>query len=108
MLKLFNVLCDGSQWRTPHRVTESTECERQIASGTRLQRWRQSEQEGRRSEWIEVRQARLDRRCVHGEESVAFSGSISVELDSECLSCQLAMKIKNLILKMLHHSSTHQ
>ena len=26
----------------------------------------------------EVRQARVDRRHVHGEESVAFSGSISV------------------------------
>ena len=30
----------------------------------------------------EVRQARLDRR-VHGEESVVFSRSIGVELDSE-------------------------
>ena len=28
-------------------------------------------------------QARLDRQSVHGEESVAFSGSIGVELDSE-------------------------
>ena len=28
-------------------------------------------------------QARLDRRSVHGEESVVFSGSIDVELDSE-------------------------
>ena len=36
---------------------------------------------------LEVRQARLDRQSVHGEESfmssVAFSRSISVELDSE-------------------------
>ena len=36
---------------------------------------------GRRPERTEIRQAWLDRRCVHGEESVAFSGS--VELDSE-------------------------
>ena len=48
-----------------------------------LQHWHQREQEGRRSEPTEVRQARLDRRSVHGEESVVFSGSISVELDSE-------------------------
>ena len=33
---------------------------------------------GRRSEQTEVRQARLERRRVHGEESVAFSGSIGV------------------------------
>ena len=31
----------------------------------------------------EVRKARLDRRSVHGEESVVFSESIGVELDSE-------------------------
>ena len=48
----------------------------------RLQRWRQREQEGRQSEWTEVKQARLDRQSIHGEESVAFSGSIGVELDS--------------------------
>ena len=59
------------------------ECERQIASGVRLQCRRQREQEGRRSERTEVRQARLDRQHVHGEESVVFSGSIGVELDSE-------------------------
>ena len=40
-------------------------------------------QEGRQSEQTEVRQARLDRGRVRGEESVAFSGSISVELHSE-------------------------
>ena len=57
---------------------ESTECERQIASGARLQRQRQREHEGRRSEQTDVRQARLDRRCVHGEESAAFSGYISM------------------------------
>ena len=39
--------------------------------------------EGRRSERTEVRQARLDRGRVHGEESVTFSGSIAMELDSE-------------------------
>ena len=32
---------------------------------------------------LEVRQARLDRGRVHNGESVAFSGSIAVELDSE-------------------------
>ena len=48
-----------------------------------LLRRRQREQEGRWSEWTEVRQARLDTRSVHGEESVVFSGSIGVELDSE-------------------------
>ena len=46
----------------------------------RLQHRRQREQEGRRSKRTEVRQTRLD---VHGEESVAFSGSIGVELNSE-------------------------
>ena len=30
-----------------------------------------------------ARQAILDRRRVHSEESAAFSGSIGVELDSE-------------------------
>ena len=62
---------------------ECTECDRQIASGARLQRRHQREQEGRRSERTNVRQARLDRRRVHSEESVVFSGSISVELHSE-------------------------
>ena len=61
--------------------------EREERAVARLQRWRQREQEGRRSEWTEVRQARLDRQSVHGEESfmssVAFSRSIGVELDSE-------------------------
>ena len=81
--------------------------ERRIASGrlerlereeraiARLQRRRQREQEGRRSGRTEVRQARLDRRSVHGEESVVFSGSIGVELNSEGgPSCQLAVNIK--------------
>ena len=68
---------------------ESTGCERQVASEARgkatarLQRWCQREQEGKQSERTKVRQARLDRRSVHGEESVVFSGSIGVELDSE-------------------------
>ena len=47
----------------------------------RLQRRRQKEQEQRRSEQTEVRQARLDRRHIQGEESsVAFSRFIGVEL----------------------------
>ena len=36
---------------------------------------------GRRSEWTEVRQVRLDRRSVHSKEFVVFAGSIGVELD---------------------------
>ena len=71
------------RWIATKDADESTECERQIASGARLQHRCQREREGRQSERTEVRQARLDRRCVHGEESVAFSGSIGVELDSE-------------------------
>ena len=43
-------------------------------------------------ERTEVRDARLDRLSVHGEESVAFSRSIGMELDSS--SCQLALNIK--------------
>ena len=68
--------------------------ERAIA---RLQHWRQREQEGRRSERTDVRQPRLDRRHVHGKESVAVSGSIGVKLDiySEGPSCQLALNIKH-------------
>ena len=49
---------------------------------------------GRRSERTKVRQARLD-RSIHGEESVTFSGSIGVELNSKGPSCQLALNIKN-------------
>ena len=37
----------------------------------------------RRSERTEVSQARVDRRRIYGEESVTFSRSIGVELDSE-------------------------
>ena len=48
-----------------------------------LQRRCQREQEGRRSERTKVREARLDRRSVHSEESVVFTRSINVELDSE-------------------------
>ena len=80
--------------------------ERQIASGARLQRWRQREQEGRRSERTEVRQARLDRWRIHGEESVTFSGSISVELDSD--GSIMSTCTEHWILKMLYHSTTHQ
>ena len=50
-------------------------------SGARLQR--QREHVGRRSERTDIRQARLDRQRVYSEESVAFNGSIGVELDSE-------------------------
>ena len=50
----------------------------------RLQHRHQTEQERRRSEQTEVRQARLDRQRAHGEKSsVAFSRSLGVELDSE-------------------------
>ena len=52
-------------------------------ASARLQHQCQSEQEGKQSEQTEVREARLDRRSVHGEESAMFSGSIGVELDSE-------------------------
>ena len=66
--------------------------ERAIA---RLQRRRQREQEGRRSEWTEVRQARLDRRSIHSEESVVFNGSIGVKLvKGPSCDCQLAQNIK--------------
>ena len=56
--------------------------EREERATARLRR-RQTEQEGRRSERTEVREARLNRRSVHGEESVVFSGSIPMELDCE-------------------------
>ena len=49
----------------------------------RLQHWQQREQEQMRLKWTEVRQARLGRWRIHGEESVAFSISIGVELYSE-------------------------
>ena len=45
--------------------------EREERATARL-RWRQREQERRRSERTEVRKARLDRRSVHGEESVVI------------------------------------
>ena len=54
--------------------------EQEERASARLQWQHQREQEGRPSERAE---ARLDRRSVHGEESVVFSGSIGVELDSE-------------------------
>ena len=61
-------------------VRDRLRLEQEERATARLQCRRQREQEGRQSE---VRQARLDRRSVHGEESVEFSGSIGVELDSE-------------------------
>ena len=51
-------------------------------------------QEGRRSEWTEIRQARLDRQCIHSVESVAFSRSISVELDGEGSTCTENLKFE--------------
>ena len=51
------------------------------------------------SERTEVREARLDRRSVHGEESVVFSRSVSVKL-VRGQSFQLALNIKIRILKM--------
>ena len=75
---------------------------------------RQREQEGRRSERTEIRQARLNRQRVHGEESsVVLNRSIGVERDP---SCQLALNINKLMLHVnlhwtltswcyVHHSS---
>ena len=81
--------------------------EREERATARLQCRRQREQEGRRSERTEVRQARLDRRSVHIEESVMFSGSIGVELDSEG---SIARNIKNLnfedVTSLIHSSVT--
>ena len=54
---------------------------------------------GKQSEQTEVREARLDRRSVHGEESITISGSIGVKL-VRGQSCQLALNIKIRILKM--------
>ena len=57
-----------------------------------------------RLERVEVRQDRLDRRRIHGEESsAAFGRSIGVELYRRGPSCQLALNIR--ILETLHHSS---
>ena len=60
---VLNVQCNGSRWRTPHRVTlvNLLSARDRLPSGARLQRQRQSEQEGRQSERTEVRQARVDR-----------------------------------------------
>ena len=66
------------------RETDCVWSERKGLLLARLQRRRQKEQEQRRSEQTDVRQDRLDRRRVRGEESsVAFNGSIGVKLDSE-------------------------
>ena len=81
--------------------------EREERATARLQCRRQREQEGRWSERTEVRQARLDRRSVHGEESVVFSRSIGVELDSEG---SIARNIKNSnfedVTSLIHSSVT--
>ena len=62
VLKLFCAMDhDGGLLTVQLNADKSTECERQIASGARLQRWCQREQEGRRSERTKVRQVRLDR-----------------------------------------------
>ena len=66
--------------------------EREERATARLHR--RCQREGRRSERTEVRKARLDRQSRDDEESVVFNGSISVELDSEGPSCQLALNIK--------------
>ena len=75
--------------------------EREERSTARLQYRRQGEQERRRSEQTKVRQASLDRRCIHSAESSVASVSIGVEVDRGP-SRQLT------ILKMLHHSSVWQ
>ena len=48
----------------------------------------------------------MEERRIHGEESVAFSGSVAVELDSE--GSIVSTCTEHYILKMLHHSSTYQ
>ena len=54
--------------------------EREERAAARLQHQCQN---WRRSEQTEVKQARLDRWCVHCESSVTFNRSMGVELDSE-------------------------
>ena len=75
--------------------------EQEKRATARLQRQRQREQERRQSEQTKAKQARLDRRPVHDEEScVAFSRPIGMELDSERSIVPITE-----FLKMLHHSS---
>ena len=64
-------------------IRDRLHLEQEERATPRLQHRRQRDQEGRWSERTEVMEARLDRRSIHGEESVVFSGSIGVELDSE-------------------------
>ena len=64
-------------------VRDRLHLEREERATARLQRRRQREQDQRRSEQTEVRQARLDRRIRGEESSVTFSTSIGVELDSK-------------------------
>ena len=78
------------------------------SSEVRLQRRCQREQEGDQRGPRPVRQGSglIARWCVHSEESVVFSGSVAVELDSE--GSTVSTCTEHYILKMLHHSSTHQ
>ena len=64
-------------------VSEKLRLEQEERATARLQHCRQRDQEGRQSEWTEVRQARPDRQRVQCEESVTFSRSIGVELNSK-------------------------
>ena len=73
--------------------------ERDCSAGTKENR-----KEGDQSRPRLVRQARLDRRRVHGEESVAFSGSVAVELDSG--GSIVSTFTEHYVLKMLHHTYT--
>ena len=65
-------------WTNGYKGTDRLCLEREERATARHQR----QQERRRSEQTEVRQASLDRRCVHGEES-SVCRSIGMELDSE-------------------------
>ena len=83
-LKLFCATKDSSPCTSTLKnllsVRDRLHLEQEEKATAILQHRRQREQKGKQSE---VRQARLDRRSVHGVESVVFSGSIGVELDSE-------------------------
>ena len=58
----------------------------------------QKEQEQKQSEQTVVKQARLDRQCVHSEKSsVAFSRSIGMELDSEGFIVSTCTQVTSLI-----------
>ena len=71
------VLCNGSQQRTPHCATQC----RWVCWVWEIDYiWSDTAAPAPKRTG---RKARLDRRCVHSEESVTFSGSISVELHSD-------------------------